>query len=108
MSGEDLPPVSFGIKVTRDDGPHGHVHFDVFAGRNEHARGRSGSWVLRHDEFAVFIERLKPETVTRPGPNGCRECPPACPDCTYDPMLRAMCDCYSTTRHGAARRKARE
>lgn len=58
---DDHPPVTFGVKVTRDDGPGGHVHFDIFAGRNEHARGRSGSWVLRHDEFEVFLARLKPD-----------------------------------------------
>ena len=56
-----LPSVTFGVKVTRDDGPGGHVHFDLFAGRNPHARGRSGSLVLRHDEFHAFLDRLQPE-----------------------------------------------
>lgn len=62
---EDLPPVTFGIKVTRDDGPGGHVHFDLFAGRNAHARGRSGSLVLRHEEFREFFYRLRPEEYSR-------------------------------------------
>jgi len=58
-----VPPVTFGVKVYRDDGPGGHVHFDLFAGRNAHARGRSGSLVLRHDEFHAFLDRLKPEAT---------------------------------------------
>lgn len=62
---EDLPPVTFGIKVTRDDGPGGHVHFDLFVGRNPHARGRAGSLVLRHDEFREFFQRLRPEAYSR-------------------------------------------
>jgi hypothetical protein len=67
---EGLPPVTFGVKVTRDDGPDGHVHFDVFAGRNEHARGRAGSLVLRHDEFAAFLDRLKPERLVEAPSDG--------------------------------------
>ena len=61
MPAEDLPPVTFGIKVTKD---LGHVHFDVFAGRNLGARGRCGSLVMRGDEFGAFLAALNPDTIT--------------------------------------------
>ena len=76
---DDLPPVTFGVKVIRDDGPGGHVHFDLFAGRTPAARGRSGRLVLRADEYEEFVARLSPEAIApRPvaahfhGPLMCR------------------------------------
>ena len=54
------PPVTFGIKVTKD---LGHVHFDVFAGTTPDARGRAGSLVMRPDEFHEFLRRLNPERL---------------------------------------------
>lgn len=63
MAESAIPPVTFGVKVIRDDRPGGHVHFDLFAGRTPHARGRSGRLVLRADEFEEFARRLAPETV---------------------------------------------
>ena len=38
-------------------------------------------------------------TAEQPGPRGCRVCPPGCIECTYDPILRAMCRCYGTAGH---------
>lgn len=61
---EDLPPVTFGVKVLRDDRPHGHVAFALYAGA-EHARGLAGQLKMRSDEFESFIARLQPEVVAR-------------------------------------------
>lgn len=66
MAESALPSVTFGVKVTRDDGPGGHVHFDLFAGRTPHSRGRAGRLVLRPDEFEEFVKRLNPEIVRYP------------------------------------------
>lgn len=57
----DLPPVTFGIKVTKD---LGHVHFNLFAGRTPDARGCAGSLVMRPDEFHEFLRRLNPERLS--------------------------------------------
>jgi hypothetical protein len=106
--------VTFGVKVTRDDGPDGHVHFDVFAGRNEHARGRSGSWCLRHDEFEAFMARLRPEAIQ----HACL-CDPSDVFEPPDPTPRVVASCpshqarrayqrYVDEQRAPARRKARE
>lgn len=55
-----VPPVTFGVKVTKDIG---HVHFDVFAGRTPHSRGNCGSLVMRPEEYEEFIARLQPGVI---------------------------------------------
>ncbi len=52
--------MTFGVKVTRDDRPGGHVAFALYAGA-EHARGLAGQLKMRPDEFEAFIARLKPD-----------------------------------------------
>lgn len=103
MAESALPPVTFGVKVTRDDGDHGHVHFDIFAGRNEHARGRAGSWCLRQDEFAAFLARLKPERLT----HACL-CDPAAVFEPPDPTPRVVAGCPSHRARGVYQRWADE
>ncbi len=76
--------VTFGVKVIADQG---HIHFDVFAGRTPHSRGRAGRLVLRADEFEEFVRLLGPEVVRYPiedwpatkcgDPYDCR-CPHGC------------------------------
>ena len=72
----DLPPVTFGIKVTKDIG---HVHFDLFAGRTPASRGRAGSLVMRPDEFEEFLERVRPEAYFKALPGE-----PNKPECVCD------------------------
>jgi hypothetical protein len=67
MPADDAPPVTFGVKVTKDIG---HVHFDLFAGTTPDARGRAGSLVMRPDEFEAFVRRLGPETIAYPSSPG--------------------------------------
>lgn len=100
---DDRPPVTFGIKVTRDDGEGGHVHFDLFAGRTEHARGRSGSLVLRHDEFEAFMARLKPERID----HKCL-CDPSDPFEPPDPTPRVVDGCPAHRARRAYQRWADE
>lgn len=57
----DMCPVSFGIKVTNDEG--GHVHFNLFAGTTPDARGCCGSLTMRPEEFEEFVWRLDPEAI---------------------------------------------
>lgn len=95
---DDSPPVTFGVKVTSD---YGHVHFDLFAGRTPHSRGRAGSLTLRRDEFEEFIWRLAPEAVVDPLGTPIAgllvEKPPVV-DITPDPQLaQCVCDLVETT-----------
>lgn len=94
---EDLPPVTFGIKVTKD---LGHVHFNVFAGRTPDARGCAGSLVMRHDEFDAFLRRLKPET---PLQFACL-CDPSDVFEPPDPKPRVVAGCPSHKARGAYQR----
>lgn len=57
---ENLPPVRFSITIVAEQWD---VHFDLFAGRGPHSRGRAGRLVLRPDEMEEFVRRLGGQDV---------------------------------------------
>lgn len=59
----NLPPVT--VSVREDDRNEAHVHLSVFVGRNPGARGRSGTLVLRTDEW----DELRRVLAQREGDN---------------------------------------